>query len=260
MAARHLASAAPHDGDGPKLPRHLVTVVLAAAVIFLVVGMLQLTNRVTALELRLDSLVATDQVKRAPPPSRERSESEPPVPLDRDGARMPQTSERPVRSQTHDRPAPRSSSSGSSSSSFSGSSDDGREAELTIRGDHDGVIPRQPTPGQERANLQRMNQRFEDHVGGRGYDEETSIALEDEFERSIAAHGDTRERLQSGEMSDRERHEMMQEDLATTVDNVFEILGPEEGLEYIEDVMGVPEEKLRKLNILSDDQEGPPPE
>jgi len=260
MAARHLASVAPYDGDGPKLPRHLVTVVLAAAVIFLVVGALRLTNRVTALELRLDSLVATDQVQRSSRPPRERSESEPPSPRERTGAVLPQTSERSERPQTRGRPAPRSSASSSSSSSSS-SSDEGGEAELTTHGDHVGVIQRHPTRSQERANLQRMNQRFEDHVVNRDYDEETSDALGDEFERSIEAHEDTRERLQSGEMSDSQLHEFMQEDLSTTVDNVIDILGKEAGLEFIEEVLGVPEEELEQLNApRGEEEEGPPPE
>lgn len=248
MAAQSSASKAALEADRGKLPRHLLTMVAVCTIAFLVVGMLRLTSRVTALELRIESLVATKQVERPSGPSREFLPADPMPARDRDV----EPSARAARPQGRGL----GGSSGAAAPANRPSGTGG--AQVTEVESSRETLSRHPSPAQARANRQRIEQRMEDYVFEAQFDDETAMALEDEVERSFDAHMGIEQRVQSQGMSDQELREFLRSDLQTMVENVTDILGKEEGLEFVEEVLGVPERELEQVNIPHVDEEPPP--
>ncbi len=233
------------DAPTGLIPRHLLLVVLLVAVVGLVVVNLRLSARNTALELRIESLETTRPVRPPPPES---PEDGPPEGATGHTPRRGPPSERPGSPPSGARPSDGGSSSSSSSGSGAASSggSSGGEAELIIHGEQGGVIERHPSKAKARAERQRIEQRFDDRLQNAGYDEETEIALEDEIFRSFDAHDQVRTQLDQGGMNDQQLQEFMEDDLATLVENVTDILGKEEGVEFIEEVLGVPQEEIQR--------------
>ncbi len=242
------------------IPRHLLTLFLLVTIVFLVVGLLRLTSRVTALELRLDSLVVTRQVQPAPGPPPDAEELDP----EASGSQGSSGSPRSARSPSRDKALPKASSRSGSTASSSGS-DRGGEAGLLEVGDleserRNSALERHPTAGQSRAMHQRMQQRLDDYVYENQFDDEVSGALFDDLDRSHEAHQEVHEQIEAGEMNDEELRTFLQDDLATTVDNVFQTLGKEDGLEYLENVLGIPEHEVEMINVPHVEDEPPPEE
>jgi hypothetical protein len=230
-------------GPGRLSPR-LLSGVLVVIVAILVVGALRLTARVTSLELRVESLNATARAGSRPgPPAEPGPQFEPAPPLERGLAE-------PV-----ERAEPQAPTPARAARNARGGSAGGGKASAEVVGAGD-----PPREDRERASAvrDRMHERLDHYVELTGYDEDVTIALEDEIDRSIEAHQSALGRMQRGQMSEERFRGAVRDDLITVYDNVADLLGEDESTMFIEEVLGVPAEELERMGVLDDGE--PPPE
>lgn len=215
------------------LPRNLLTVALATILGFMVVGMLRLTSRVTALELRLESLSAQGSTARLGDGAGASPAGSRPPPGDKPG------------------PSPSDESPGAASQAVGPRGglrgEDGERLPPGERGAGPGRRPEIADPAATRA---LVLERLEDYLFVAQFEEETAQAIKDELERSYQVHLALHAKLADGEVTDQELRGSLRTDVLRVLATLTEILGEDEAQIFVEEVLAIPARQIERLRSV----------
>lgn len=219
-----------YDNKPAVLPRHLLTTLLVTALVLMGVWLLHLTKRVTQMELSLASAPTVQAVgEHASGPPQGMGEA-PPWPMG-------------------DEPG---SGSVDAAAAEGGAPPMGSGPPGGARGPGEG---RGGAPGMDRApddetfEARRVSvlEGLAAYLDVSEFDAETEQALRDEVDRTFEAMVETRSGVADGKISERERRVFLQAERGRVVQNIQDILGKDEASIFLEEVMGVSEQALRRM-------------